>query len=573
MSGAFALPLLLALAPLVAAAVAWSWAHEARRRRAALDALGDAALLGRVGRLPSGAGRAARAWLRGAALALAAVALARPQLGDVTGGARMGRDLVVALDLSRSMRVEDAGGSRLDRAKAIARELSAEFAGDRVALVIFGGSAFLQLPLTTDHDVFARFLASVSPASLDDASTNLGAPLELAATALAHEGSDGHRALVLLSDGEDGAEQVARGLEKLQGTPFPVFAIGVGTAAGGLVPADSGTAGTPWHVDFIGRPVSSRLEEGALQQVAAATGGRYARWDDAGARRELAAALRDVTLRPLGGSAAPEPREDFQWPLGLAVVLLVADLWLGFAPARRRTRVPARVLQAATLAAVVLVAGCVTDRVARLQGQRAWERGDFAAARAHWQAALARRPDPRTSYNLGSALHRLGRFEEAVPRFREALQGPPALQAAAHFNLGTAAVRAAELNPERRELLDEAVTSLEAALLLAPGDSAAKWNLEVALRRRGSPEAAGSPGRGGRAQAGAGDGREEGLDSQRETAIGAMAGGGHGDAQGESAEELDAESARRLLDAIEREQLSSHEGRPARRGQRADRDW
>jgi len=485
----------------------------------------------------------------------------------------MGRDLVVALDLSRSMLVGDAGGPRLDRAKAIARELSAEFAGDRVALVVFGGSAFLQLPLTTDHDVFARFLESVSPASLDDPSTNLGAPLELAATALAHEGSDGHRALVLLSDGEDGAEQVARGLEKLQGAPFPVFAIGVGTPEGGFVPADPGDAAQPWHVDAVGRPVASRLEEEALRQVAAATGGRYARWDDAGARRDLVAGLRGVTLRPLGGSAAPEPREDFQWPLGLAVALLAADLWLGLAPTHVRTRAPARVLQAAMLAAVLLASGCVTDRVARLQGQRAWARGDFAAARGHWQAALARRADPRTSYNLGSALYRLGRFEEAVPRFREALAGPSTLRAAAHFNLGTAAVRAAELNPERRELLDEAVTSLEAALLLAPGDSAAKWNLEVALRRRGSPDAAGSPGRGGRAQAGAGDGREDGLDSQRETAIGAMAGGGQGDAQGESAEELDAESARRLLDAIEREQLSSREGRPARRGQRADRDW
>jgi len=141
------------------------------------------------------------------------------------------------------------------------------------------------------------------------------------------------------------------------------------------------------------------------------------------------------------------------------------------------------------------------------------------------------------------------------------------------MNLGNAYVRAAEDAPDKSDFLQRAVTTFETALVLAPADQDAKWNLEIALRKQADVESGGSPGRGGRAQAGQGSGGEEGLDSQRETAVGAMAGGGQGDAGGESAEELSVDDARKLLEAIEREQLTSHEARPAASGGRAGRDW
>jgi hypothetical protein len=134
-------------------------------------------------------------------------------------------------------------------------------------------------------------------------------------------------------------------------------------------------------------------------------------------------------------------------------------------------------------------------------------------------------------------------------------------------------VRAAEEAPDKADFLRRAVTTYEEALALAPTDRDAKWNLEIALRKQVDVETGGSPGRGGRAQAGKGSGSEEGLDSQRETAIGAMAGGGMGDAGGESAEELTDEEARKLLEAVERQQLTSHQARPASGGGKAGRDW
>jgi tetratricopeptide (TPR) repeat protein len=168
----------------------------------------------------------------------------------------------------------------------------------------------------------------------------------------------------------------------------------------------------------------------------------------------------------------------------------------------------------------------------------------------------------------------MNRYEEAAESFRKALAVPDtAFRHRVLVNLGNAYVRAAEEAPDKGDFLRRAVQTYEQALALAPTDRDAKWNLEIALRKQADVETGGSPGRGGRAQAGKGNGGEEGLDSQRETAIGAMAGGGMGDAGGESAEELTDEEARKLLEAVERQQLTSHQARPASGGGKAGRDW
>jgi tetratricopeptide (TPR) repeat protein len=174
----------------------------------------------------------------------------------------------------------------------------------------------------------------------------------------------------------------------------------------------------------------------------------------------------------------------------------------------------------------------------------------------------------------GNAGYRVSRFEDAAASYRRATDASGPAGGAARLNLGNAWFRAAQATKEREvEFYDLAIRAYEQALRADPTDADARWNLELALRKRGETETGGSPGRGGRAIAGEGSGSEEGLDSDREQAIGAMAGGGSGDAQGESAEELSEEDARRLLESIEKQQLTAHEGRPGRRGQRAERDW
>jgi hypothetical protein len=170
----------------------------------------------------------------------------------------------------------------------------------------------------------------------------------------------------------------------------------------------------------------------------------------------------------------------------------------------------------------------------------------------------------------------VSRFEDAALHFQAAVTGATDAETrtVGLFNLGDAWFRAAQASKERAaDFYDRAIAAYEQVLLASPADAEARWNLELALKKRDEVESSGSPGRGGRALAGQSSGTQEGLNGEREQAIGAMAGGGSGDAAGESAEELSEEEARKLLESVERQQLTEHEGRRPRGNGGDGRDW
>ncbi|MGH7510561.1 MAG: VWA domain-containing protein [Gemmatimonadales bacterium] len=328
------LPLLLLALPLAA----WTLLRLERRRRSALENFGQPGLLARASAIPLGRLRLARHLTRLSALCLGIVALARPQLGERPASlVHTGRDLLVALDLSRSMNAADVEppSSRLDVAKRAIIQAVAASPGDRVGLVVFGGGAFLQLPLTADHAAFRRFLDAASTDDLADPSTDLGRALATAATAFEHEGERGFQSVLLVSDGGSGEADLAGELGRLRKSSIPVFAIGVGTAEGAPIPADSSRGPELWHRDHVGRVVLSRLEEGDLRRAAQETGGRYVRWTPEAAPT-LIAGLTGLEKRTMASRSSPEPADRFQWPLGLAIALLALDPLLAMAAVRRR---------------------------------------------------------------------------------------------------------------------------------------------------------------------------------------------------------------------------------------------
>src|SRR6185295_10527267 len=161
-------------------------------------------------------------------------------------------------------------------AKAAAWQTVSAWPGDRAGLVGFGGSALLQLPLTSDHGTFRLFLEAASPDGLRDPATDLGNALATAGKVFEHQGDRGHRAVLVGSDGETGEGDLSAATASLRQEGIPVFALGVGTAAGGPVPADSSEAPEKFHRDHIGQIVVSRLEEGDLQRSARTSGGAFA---------------------------------------------------------------------------------------------------------------------------------------------------------------------------------------------------------------------------------------------------------------------------------------------------------
>jgi Ca-activated chloride channel family protein len=294
-------------------------------------------LLARSSALPGYQRRLAGRALRLAALTFGVMALARPQLGERPAPlAHTGRDQLVLLDLSRSMNASAGAGaeSRLAVGKrAVASVLSAA-SGDRVGLIVFGGSAFLQLPLTSNRTAFQRFLNAASTDDLGDPATSLSNALTAAVTTFEHDGEQGYQSVLLVSDGENGTDDIGPAIARLRRAGIPVFAIGVGTTEGAPVPADSTEAPEKWHRDHIGRIVVSRLEEGDLTRVARETGGTYVRWSEAAAQG-LGAQLSRMEKRTISSREGTERVDRFQWPLGLALATLILEPMLG-ATARRK---------------------------------------------------------------------------------------------------------------------------------------------------------------------------------------------------------------------------------------------
>lgn len=217
--------------------------------------------------------------------------------------------------------------------------------------------------------------------------------------------------------------------------------------------------------------------------------------------------------------------------------------------------------------------GCSSAAREIRQGQQQYAAGRYLESSQAFQRAFSASGDPALQYAVGVTLYRRHRYEEAARSFREATS-VPRLRQQSWYNLGNTYVRVAEEATDKEMPLDQAVAAFEQALRLDPADSAAKWNLELALRRRGEDrESGGSPGRGRSADYGRGSQSTPGYEGNPEAAVGAMAGGGFGSGEGESAEELSETQARQLLDAVEREELSSHQGKAAMGGGRGEKDW
>jgi Ca-activated chloride channel homolog len=204
-------------------------------------------------------------------LALLAVALSRPQFGTRTElTRRAGVDVVIALDVSRSMLARDVRPDRLSRARLEVGALLDDLAGDRVGLVVFAGEAFVQCPLTSDYDAVRLFLRAVSPESVPQQGSDLGNALRGAQAVLeASEAAASRSKVVLLvTDGEDlegGAREAAR---QLADAGIRIFALAVGTAAGEPIPlVDAGGRVTGYRKDRRGEPVVTRLDLATLRAV------------------------------------------------------------------------------------------------------------------------------------------------------------------------------------------------------------------------------------------------------------------------------------------------------------------
>jgi Ca-activated chloride channel homolog len=421
-----------------------------------------------LGRDPAGWRRLAGA----AGLALAAVCLAAALQRAVStpeehSGA--GADVVLAVDVSLSMDVADVAPSRLRRALRTAERVVEHAKGERLALVVFSGDAFIALPLTQDRDAVLTYLRALDTDTISVRGSELGRALTQAGRAFDPRSSR-PRTLLLFSDGEDFGAPPESQIAELRSLGVRVVTIGYGTAEGGAVPGQAALQ----EAVRTGESTVSRRNDGLLQRIADETDGAYFREIETRPGPE-------ALLPPREAQAAPTPparrREPLTPLLAVAAAALAAEIWLSGGGFRARRRVTRRA-HAAAAAAAALALGAFGEGALVSRGDAALAAGhpDAALALYHEAAATLDR-DPRLSIRIGNALYRLDRTEQAASSYLEALRlltsEDSEARFAASFNLGNTFVA--------KQHFEEARDAYWAALIANPQSLEAKFNYEWAV--------------------------------------------------------------------------------------------
>ena len=316
---------LLWLLPLIAA----FFVYSARKKSKLLEQFASAELLERLTTRVSVSRQVLKSLLILVALGLLLFALAEPKWGytweDVR---RRGVDVIIALDVSDSMLVQDAQAqgdlTRLERARREIQDLLNMLDGDRIGLVAFAGTAFLECPLTLDYSAAQVFLEAIDTDLIPVKGTNLAEALEVSQQAFEASGSNESRAIILITDGEDHEGRAQEVADSLAAAGIRVFPIGIGRDEGSPIPRPGGG----FRRDRSGEIILSKLDEPALQSLAVKTGGRYVRSVSGDMDLEqiylqgIKATLEDQELT---SRRQKRWEERFQWPLGLGLFLLMLE--------------------------------------------------------------------------------------------------------------------------------------------------------------------------------------------------------------------------------------------------------
>jgi len=214
------------------------------------------------------------------AFLLFVVGLAGPKIGsEVRDIEQRGVDMLVILDLSRSMNAEDIRPSRLEKAKFEIQRMIERSQGDRIGLLVFTGEAFVQSPVTQDHSALRMFLDIAETHQMPSGTTNFRAAFEKAKETFdgLEERRDAARVVLMISDGEDHGPSYNNALNALTRDGVLVFTVGIGTREGGRIPLyERGTNELiGYHRDRQGHEVVTQLEPETLREIAAAGSGNY----------------------------------------------------------------------------------------------------------------------------------------------------------------------------------------------------------------------------------------------------------------------------------------------------------
>ncbi len=393
------------------------------------------------------------------AVGLLFVAMARPHLFfDWQEEKRSGLDILLAVDCSKSMLTEDVKPNRIERAKLAIADFADRVPDNRLGLIAFAGDAFLQCPMTLDHDAFQTAVRELDTNTIPRHGTDIASAIDQAVDALRSQPNN-MKFLILVTDGEDLEGRAINAAKNAAQNGVKIYTVGVGTASGGLIPDRDDSGAVANHRDASGQEIQSKLDESTLRQIADLTGGAYLAL---GQRGEGLDEIYSRYIASLPKQNLEERRqkihiERFEWPLALAILFLMWEFMIreraktpdaaapvtsGSArrPLRRKPRSTAATTALVALSLYLFLGHGFVRAADTDNAERAYKSGQYDQAMQDYEKAAEKQPARgELKYNSGTAAYKLGDYSEAEEAFRRALETPDlGLQERSYYNLGNA---------------------------------------------------------------------------------------------------------------------------------------
>jgi len=412
------------------------------------------------------------------AIACVITGMAKPRYGSIDQEIKSrGRDVILAIDTSRSMLSTDTAPSRLGRAKLISQDLLNLLRGDRVGLIAFAGTSFLQAPLTLDKGAVLTSIDDLDTNTIPKGGTDIASAIRLAIAAFG-KGETMSRALVLMTDGEELDESGVEAAKEAEAAGVRIFTIGFGSAAGSLIPIKTQEGRNDFVRDENGRPVNSKLDAPRLNEIAKVTGGFSLPYGQDAASIIYEKGIVPMDQQETGVLSAHKPIERYAWPVGAALLLLT--LWSVLGEGRGQKALP--------MVGVLLMLGFFLQGGTRVEaassGLSDYQQGNYQGALKDFEQRLqSGATTPEIRFDAGAAAYKAGDFKKAAEYFSAAMTSTdPKIRDAATYNLANSLVRSGEGADGKEAKLSDwnnALQHYETVLKDHSSDTKAKENRDI----------------------------------------------------------------------------------------------
>jgi len=470
--GLLAIPLMIALYFLV---IRW--------KKKTIKKIGDPALVNQLIRDYSPSKFLLKFTLFTLAFIIGVIALANPRIPMGKSSVnRSGIDVMIALDVSKSMMAQDIKPNRLERAKQIIAKLIDRLPEDRIGIVVFAGRAYLQMPLTTDHAAAKMYLSSATPDVVPTQGTVIGDALKMCFAAF-NTKEKKYKSIILISDGEDHDENAVTLAKALADEGVMINTIGIGSPEGAMI-VDAET--NDIKRDEAGNPVITKLNETELKIIAENSNGIYQLFSNSDeVVSQLEKQLKGMGKKEIKENSLVNYKSFFPWLLVIVLLILLADFFISEIKSVKKSqfrKINNKINPIAGLFFFTLISSAVfaqNDNQLIKKGNEAYNKKQYDIALDNYKKASEKNPaNQKAPFNLGNALYKSEKPEDALVAYDAAIQNSklPAEKSGAYYNKGVVL--------QNSKKLPECIDAYKNALRLNPADEDARLNLQKALKQQ-----------------------------------------------------------------------------------------